>query len=38
MNQASASVNDQVKHIKKDRLRLRTMMLQHVKRDTPVLI
>ena len=31
-------MNDDVEGIEQDRVRLRTMVLQHVKRDTPVLI
>jgi hypothetical protein len=38
MTKAAASVNDHVKGIEQDRLSLRTMMLEHVKGDTPVLI
>jgi hypothetical protein len=38
MNEPPASVDDHVQGIEQDCLRLRTMMLQHVERDTPVVI
>jgi hypothetical protein len=38
MTKTSTSMDDYVERIEQDGLRLRAMMLQHVKRDTPVLI
>jgi hypothetical protein len=38
MNEPPDSMDNYVEGIKQDRLRLRTVVLQHVKRDTPVLI
>jgi hypothetical protein len=38
MNEPPASMNEDIEGIKQDRLCLRTMILQHVERDTPVLI